>query len=139
MVLYYNKEKFLMLRKIVSIAALAVLLLSLCACSAKANTTYTGTVSDISADSITLETNNGKVTIKLTSNTQFSMGGFGGFGQIPEGEWPADGQRPERGEKPEGDFKKPEGDFQFPDGEMPNFEGSENVYAVELSPYTPNI
>ena len=121
-----------MFRKIVSVAALAALLLSLCGCSAKANTTYTGTVTAISADSITLETDGGKVTIKLTANTQFSMGGFGGFGQIPEGDWPGDGQRPERGEKPEGNFKKPEGnfekpegDFQFPEGQMPNFEGGE--------------
>ena len=121
-----------MFRKIVSIAALAALLLSLCGCSAKANTTYTGTVTAISADSITLETDGGKVTIKFTDNTQFSMGGFGGFGQIPEGDWPGDGQRPERGEKPEGNFKKPEGnfekpegDFQFPEGQMPSFEDGE--------------
>ena len=114
-----------MLRKIISFAALAALLLSLCGCGAKANTTYTGTVEAISSDSITLNTGNGKVTIQLTANTQFSMGGFGGFGQIPEGDWPANGQRPERGEKPDGDFKKPEGDFQFPEGEMPIFEGGE--------------
>ena len=114
-----------MLRKITSIAALAALLLSLCGCSAKANTTYTGTVTDISADSITLETDDGKVTIKLTASTQFSMGGFGGFGQIPGGDWPADGQRPERGEKPEGNFGKPEDDFQFPEGQMPSFESGE--------------
>ena len=114
-----------MLRKIASIASLAALILSLCACSAKANTTYTGTVTAISADSITLETNDGKVTIKLTANTQFSMGGFGGFGQIPEGGRPADGQRPQRSEKPEGDFQKPDGDFQFPEGQMPSFEGGE--------------
>ena len=108
-----------MLRKIISTAALAALLLSLCGCSSKANSSYTGTVSKISADSITLETESGKVTIKLTASTQFSMGGFGGFGQIPEGDWPADGQRPERGEKPEGDFTKPEGGAQFPEGKMP--------------------
>ena len=116
-----------MLRKIVSIAALVTLLLSLCGCSAKANTTYNGTVSAISADSITLETDGGKVTIKLTDNTQFGMGGFGGFGSMPEGNWtrPANGERPERGEKPEGDFKKPEGDFQFPEGQMPSFEDGE--------------
>ena len=121
-----------MFRKIVSVAVLAALLLTLCGCSAKANTTYTGTVTDISADSVTLKTDSGKVTIKLTANTQFTMGGFGGFGQIPEGNWPADGQRPERGEKPdgnfekpEGDFQKPEGDFQFPEGQMPSFEGGE--------------
>ena len=114
-----------MLRKIISTAALAALLLSLCGCSSKANSSYTGTVSKISADSITLETESGKVTIKLTASTQFSMGGFGGFGQIPEGDWPADGQRPERGEKPEGDFTKPEGGAQFPEGQMPTFEGGE--------------
>lgn len=128
-----------MLRKIVSVAVLTALLLSLCGCCAKANTTYTGTVTAISADSVTLETDDGKVTIKLTANTQFTMGGFGGFGQIPEGGWPADGQRPERGEKPdgnfektegnfekpEGNFEKPEGDFQFPEGQMPSFEGGE--------------
>ena len=114
-----------MLRKIVSIAALAALLLTLCSCSAKANTTYTGTVKAISADSITLETDGGKVTIKLTANTQFSMGGFGGFGQFPEGDRPVDGQRPERGEKPDGNFEKPDGDFQFPEGQIPSFEGGE--------------
>ena len=121
-----------MFRKIVSVAALTALLLFLCGCSTKANTTYTGTVSAISADSITLETDDGKVTIKLTASTQFSMGGFGGFGQIPEGDWPGDGPRPERGEKPEGNFEKPEGnfempggDFQFPEGQMPGFEGGE--------------
>ena len=117
-----------MLRKIASFAALAALLLSLCTCSAKANSTYTGIVTAISADSVTLETSDGKVTIKLTANTQFSMGGFGGFGpmgQMPEGDWPADGRRPERGEKPEGNFEKPEGDFQFPEGERPSFEGGE--------------
>ena len=115
-----------MLRKIASAAAIAALILSLCGCTAKAkaNTSYTGTVSAITADSITLETSDGKVTIQLTSNTQFGMGGFGGFGQMPEGDWtrPADSERPERGEKPEGTFEKPEGDFQFPDGQMPNFE-----------------
>ena len=123
-----------MLRKIASMAALVALLLSLagCASKAKANTTYTGTVSAISADSVTLETNDGKITIQLTANTQMTMGGFGGFGQIPEGDWSADGQRPERGEKPDGNFEKPdgnferpEGDFTRPEGEMPSFEGGE--------------
>lgn len=118
-----------MLRKTISAAIVAALLLTLCGCTAKAkaNMSYTGTVSAITADSITLETNDSKVTIQLTSNTQFGMGGFGGFGQMPEGDWtkPAGGKRPERGEKPQGDFEKPEGDFQLPEGQMPNFEGSE--------------
>ena len=76
-----------MLRKIASAAAIAALILSLCGCTAKAkaNTSYTGTVSAISADSITLETNDGKVTIQLTSNTRFGMGGFGDVSSFSPG------------------------------------------------------
>ena len=109
-----------MFRKLSSMASVLILLLSLCGCSAaaKANSTYAGIVTKISSNSITLKTEDGKVTIKLTANTQFSMGGFGGFGQMPEGEWPANGQHPERGEKPEGDFE-------FPEGQMPSFDGAE--------------
>ena len=116
-----------MLRKIASIAVLAALLLSLAGCASKAtaNTTYTGTISAISADAIALATDDGEVTIQLTPNTQMTMGGFGGFGQILEGDWPTDSQRPERGEKPEGNFERPEGDFTRPEGEMPSFEGGE--------------
>ena len=112
-----------MMKRIFCIFAVSILLLSFagCAAKAKANTTYTGSVSAISADSITLATENGEVTITLTENTQFGMGGFGGFGQMPEGNWPADGQRPDRGDMPEGGFEKPEGDFTRPEGEMPDF------------------
>ena len=118
------------MKRFFCIFAVSILLLSLagCAAKAKANTTYTGTVSAISADSITLATENGDVTISLTANTQMTMGGFGDF--MPEGDFtmPADGQRPDRGEmpegnfeKPEGGFERPEGDFTRPEGEMPDF------------------
>ena len=111
-----------MMKRIFCIFAATILLLSLagCAAKAKANTTYTGTVSAISADSITLATNDGDVTIQITPNTQMTMGGFGGF--MPGGDFnmPADGQRPERGEMPEGNFERPEGDFTRPEGEMPD-------------------
>ena len=120
----------MMMKRISCMFAATILLLSLagCAAKAKANTTYTGTVSAISADSITLATNDGDVTIQITANTRMTMGGFGGF--MPGGDFnmPADGQRPERGEmpeggfeKPEGNFERPEGDFTMPEGEMPDF------------------
>ena len=114
-----------MMKRISCIFAATILLLSLagCAAKAKANTTYTGTVSAISADSITLSTNDGDVTIQITANTQMTMGGFGGF--MPGGDFnmPADGQRPERGEMPEGGFEKPEGNFERPEGDFTMPEG----------------
>ena len=118
-------------RRILSITAILALLLSLTACgSAKANSTYTGTVSAISADSITLDLDKGSVTIPLTANTQLTMGSFGGFGQMgqmPENfeDMPTDQERPVPAEKPEGDFTMPEGDFTMPEGEMPSFPEGE--------------
>ena len=121
-----------MMKRIFCVFSAAILLLSLAGCSskAKANTTYTGTVSAISADSVTLATSDGDVTIELTANTRMTMGGFGQMGSMPQGDWtmPADGERPARGnrpegnfEKPEGDFERPEGDWTMPEGEMPDF------------------
>lgn len=120
-----------MMKQIFCLLAASALLLSLSGCDAKAkaNSTYTGTVSAISEKGITLATDEGEVTISITENTRMTMGGFGGFGQMgqmPEGDW----TRPADGERPEGDFSMP--DFegrempefgQFPEGQMP--EGME--------------
>ena len=116
-----------MKRRILSITATLALVLSLTACGskAKANSTYTGTVSAISADSITLELEKGSVTIALTADTQLTMGGFSGFGQMgqmPENfeDMPTDQERPVPAEKPEGDFTIPEGDMpSLPEGQFP--------------------
>lgn len=135
-----------MMKRMLCMLAASILLLSLtgCAAKAKANSSYTGTVSTISADSITLATDDGEVTIQITANTQMTMGGFGSFGQMgsmPEGDFtmPEGEERPEPAQKPEGDFEKPEGDFTrpegdftmpegdftMPEGEMPSFEGGQ--------------
>ena len=114
-------------RKLISIMAIFALVLALSACGTKvqADSTYIGTVSAVSADSITLELEKGSVTIPLTSATQLTMGGFGGFGQMgerPENfeDMPTDQERPVPADKPEGDFTMPEGEMpSFPDGEFP--------------------
>lgn len=119
-----------MMKRITCLTAVLVLLLSLAGCgsSVKANSTYSGTVTAIDDKSITLETDDGKITISLTENTRMTMGSFGGFGQMgqmPEGDFtmPADGERPERDEMPEGGFQKPEGDFTMPEGDFTMPEG----------------
>ena len=113
------------MKRIFCIITASIILLSLagCAAKAKANTTYTGTVSAISADSITLATENGEVTISLTANTQMTMGDFGGFMYEGDFTMPADGQRPDRQEMPEGNFEKPEGGFERPEGNFTRPEG----------------
>lgn len=116
-----------MMKRITCLTAVLVLLLSLAGCgsSVKANSTYTGTVTAIDDKSITLETDDGKVTISLTENTRMTMGSFGPMGSRPEGDFtmPADGERPEQGEMPEGGFQKPEGDFTMPEGDFTMPEG----------------
>lgn len=72
-------------RKIITLILALAMLMSLSACgdrntiAAKANTTYTGTVSVVSAKFITLSTESGNVTVEITDDTVFSreMGGMG--------------------------------------------------------------
>lgn len=105
-----------MKKRIISILTIVALLVSLAACGKQGeenvtvtkgepNTTYTGTVSAISTQSITISTDAGEVTIPLTEATTFSsefgIGGqmHGNMGQIPGGmgDIPSD-----MGEIPEG-------------------------------------
>lgn len=59
------------------------------ASKAEADSTYTGTVSSIDEDSITLDTESGEVTIPLTESTTFGFeAGMNGMGQPPAGEAP---------------------------------------------------
>lgn len=109
------------------VAALAVLMLTLCACgsSAKGNTTYSGTVTALSLTSVTLKTDDGEVTISLKEDTvftadlsDFEFGDMGdmevpdeGFGQLPDGEM---------GQLPDGDMGElSDGEIgQLPEGDM---------------------
>lgn len=91
-----------MSKPMISMLAAAALLLSLAACGnqdaqdtadakREPNTSYTGTVTAISTQSITLSADTGEVTIPLTDATAFGfafgMGGQmpGNMGQIPDG------------------------------------------------------
>ena len=68
---------------------------------AQAGSSYTGTVSAISAVSITVDTEaDGEVTVPLTDATTFTRGGPGGDGQTPPD---GSGQGGEAPAKPEGD------------------------------------
>lgn len=93
-------------------------------------TTYTGIVSAVSNDSLTVSTEDGDVTVTLTDTTTFQrkMGGMGEMlgemGQMPEGGTPGEmGEMPNGGETPP---DKPEGNggqgepMNKPDGEMEN-------------------
>lgn len=98
-----------MKKRIINILASAVLMLSLAACGNQdttettgmneamenntmvSGTIYTGTVSAISEESITVSTETGEVVIPLTEDTTFErgfgMGGqqFGEMGEVPDG------------------------------------------------------
>ena len=121
-----------MKKKVFSLLLTSALVLSLTACSSTASTTaaqagetYTGTVSAISEDSMTLTTeDSGDVLITLSSDTTFSyeMGDFSGDGSIPGG----DGEAPSGdGEAPSGDGEAPSGDGEAPSGsgEAPSGDG----------------
>lgn len=126
-----------MKRRVIGLLMVAALLLSLAACgkqnaeeatggsAVEPDTTYTGTISSISTQSITLSTDGGELTIALTENTlisrDFGMGGQqpGDMGQMPSdmGEAPEDmGQMPSNmGEVPEGMGQMPSDMGQMPE------------------------
>lgn len=118
-----------MIQRIISILTVTALLLSFAACdkqetaggaAADPNATYTGTVSAISTQSITISTEAGEVTITLTDTTAFSRG-FS-MGEIPEGMGDGMLEIPSGGEAPDGMIEIPEG---MGDGtiEIPNGGG----------------
>lgn len=129
------------MKRLFSLFTAAAMVLSFVACGKQENvetesgkievkTTYTGTVSAVSAGSLTVSTEDGDVTVVLTDTTTFrrEMGGMGempaDMGQMPEGGAPNDmGQMPNGGEAPP---EKPDGNAQQgelmdkPDGKMEN-------------------
>lgn len=117
------------MKKAVSIFLISALGLSLAACSgasstaqAEAGETYTGTVSSISEDSMTIAAEDGtEVVITLSSDTEFiyEMGSGGDMPEGEEGEAP-DGEAPSDGEAPEGEVP----DGEAPSGEAPSGDGS---------------
>lgn len=121
------------MKRIISMFTAAAMVLSFAACSKQKTVetepakiemkaTYTGTVSSVSTDAITVSTEDGEVTVLLTDSTTFRREmGMGDMGQMPEGGTPGDmGEMPGDGETPS---DKPEGDPQQgalmdkPDGE----------------------
>ena len=112
------------MKKRILLSVLSVILvLALTACgSSVAGGTYTGTVSAISADSITITTDDGQsLVIPITSETVFTRGGGHGGGPGGTGDAPADGQAPS-GDAP-ADGQAPSGDApadgQAPSGDAP--------------------
>lgn len=140
---------FRRMKRIFSMLTAVAILLSLAACGKQdatetepakieTKTTYTGTVSAVSTDSITVTTEDGEATIALTDSTTFrwEMGGMGqmpeggtpgGMGDMPDGEMPMDKPDGEMGQQPNDEgapMEKPDSaDGSQPDGtppEMPN-------------------
>ncbi len=108
------------MKKRILLSVLSVILvLALTACgSSVAGGTYTGTVSAISADSITITTDDGQsLVIPITSETVFTRGGGHGGGPGGTGDAPADGQAPS-GDAP-ADGQAPSGDAPA-DGRAPS-------------------
>jgi hypothetical protein len=135
-----DKEWQYFMKKI-GISILAVIfVLSLVACgNTAASGSYTGTVSAISADSITITTDDGQnLVIPITTDTVIARGdghgggpgGMGGGassgdapadGQAPSGDAPADGQAPSgdaSADRPAPSGNAPQ-DGQAPSGDMP--------------------
>lgn len=126
------------MKRMLSLFTAAAMVLSLAACGKQetvetepakieTKTTYAGTVSAVSTDSLTVSTEDGEVTVTLTDTTTFQreIGGMGEMsgemGQLPEGGTPG-----EMGDVPDGEMPmdKPEGNggqgepMEKPDGEM---------------------
>lgn len=140
-------------KRVIGLVSAAAISVSLVACSGSSSTTtvtgeagetYTGTVAEISEDSITVTTEDEEnVLITLSSDTVFtySMAGMEGEGQGPSGE-DADEEMPEgetfeEGEMPEGETfeegEMPEGET-FEEGEMPEGETFEEGEMPEGEP-----
>lgn len=113
-------------KRVSSLALAAAMILSLGACSGGSSTTtntavgeaggtYTGTVAGISADSITVTTDNGDVAIPLDEDTVFSQeGGMDGkVTNLPGG------MGSDEGDIPNGSGEAPDDMDGMPDGEMP--------------------
>lgn len=109
-----------MKKRMIGLLAAAALLLSVVGCSGqnkteadtvRPNFSYTGTVSSISNQSITLSTDAGEITVALTDTTtfhlEFSMDGQrpGGMGEMPDRMDQMGGQTPP--EKPAGEASNP--------------------------------
>lgn len=125
---------FRRMKRIFSMLTAVAMALSLAACGKQEtvetepakienSTTYTGTVRAISADSLTVSTEDGEVTVILTDTTTFQRE-MGGMGQMPEGGTPGDmgdmpgGEMPM--DKPDGEMGQQGDPMDKPDEEMGN-------------------
>lgn len=128
------------MKRMLSLFTAAAMVLSLAACGKQetvetepakieTKTTYTGTVSAVSTDSLTVSTEDGNVTVTLTDTTIFQRE-MGGMGEIPGdmGQMSEGGAPGEMGDVPDGEMPmdKPEGNggqgepMDKPDGGMGN-------------------
>ena len=99
------------------------------AANAVAGSSYTGTVTVVSADSLTISTDSeGEITVPLTDTTTYTRGGMGG-GQAPDGngqggtppEMPGtQGDDSSNGQQPQGDGSGSGSVPDKPDGEQPS-------------------
>lgn len=142
------------MKRIFSLFTAAAMVLSLAACGKQetvetepakieTKTTYTGTVSAVSADSLTVSTEDGDVAVTLTDTTTFQreMGGMGErpgeMGDMPDGEMPMDKPNGEVGQQPKNDgapMEKPDGEMgnqsdgtppEMPNGQQPDDGGGD--------------